>query len=456
MKTFEEMGLNHGLVSALNRQNITSPTEVQEKTVPLALSGKDVIVKSKTGSGKTLAFLIPVLNKDYSGHKAITLVLAPPRELALQISTVAEKTKPKDCWMATVYGGASMNVQMDALARNPRLIIGTPGRIIDLMKRNALHLGSINTVIIDEADTMLDMGFIDDVEYILSEIPQTRQVLLLSATMPEKVLKISKNYMKNPTILSIGDEDEVTVREIKHFYFIADGARKLEALLAYIDTHNPQKSIIFLRTKREANLIYYFLKKQGQDVMLMHGGLSQSKREHSLKNFRKGVRFLIATNVAARGIDVNDVTDIINFDIPDDPLVYVHRVGRSARMGKEGKAFSLVGHKQKGMVDEIKYMARINMTQLTLDTFRYKDVVSKFFAESKDRNYTDEEEPHHGQGRRFSGNRGSYGGGRSGGSRGGRFGNRRHFGREGDHGRSSGRDDRDHRSGSTRRFRPFR
>ncbi len=452
MKTFEEMGLNHELVSALKRQNITSPTDVQEKTMPVVLSGKDVIVRSKTGSGKTLAFLIPVLNKDYSGHKSTTLVLAPTRELALQISTVAEKIKPRDCWMATVYGGASMNVQMDALARNPRLIIGTPGRIIDLMKRNALHPHDISTVIIDEADTMLDMGFIEDVEYILSEVSQQRQTMLLSATMPDRVLKISRNYMKNPVALNIGDEDEVTVKQIKHSYFIADGSRKLEALLSYIELSNPRKCIIFLRTKHEANLIHEFLRKQGFDTMLMHGGLTQSKREHSLKTFRKGARFLIATNVAARGIDVNDITDIINFDIPDDPLIYVHRVGRSARMGKEGKAFSLVGNKQRNLIEEIKYIAKIEISPLNLNTFKYRDVVAKFFAENRANRHGDRFDDR----QRSGSGGGGYHGHNSGSFSNHQGGNKRYRGnyRHGRSERDSG-DDRRSSSGATRRFRPF-
>lgn len=440
MKTFEEIGLSHELVAALKRQNIISPTEVQEQAVPIALSGKDIIVRSKTGSGKTLAFLIPILNKAYSGDRSMSLVLAPTRELALQIASVAEKTRPRDFGVVTVYGGASINVQMDVLARKPRLVIGTPGRIIDLMKRGALHLNAMKMVIIDEADTMLDMGFIDDVEYILSEIPRERQTLLLSATMPEKVLKIANNYMREPNILAVGDEDEVTVRQIKHFYFIADGSRKLEALLAYIHTNNPRKAIIFLRTQREANLIFNFLKKQGLDVMLMHGGLTQAKREHSLKNFRKGVRFLIATNVAARGIDVDDITDIINFDIPDDPFIYVHRVGRSARMGKEGKAFSLVGFKQKSLIDDIKYTAKISMSQLSLNTFQYKDVVAKFFAENRERRYG----AHFGGGR-FGGHRGDFR------NRGGGVPHHRDYGH-----RRYRQEDDNSGSGSTRRFRPFR
>ncbi len=452
MKTFEEMGLSHELVAALKRQNMTSPTEVQEQAVPLALSGRDVIVRSKTGSGKTLAFLIPILNKAYSGDRSTVLVLAPTRELALQIATVAEKIRPREYGVATVYGGASINVQIDMLSRRPRLVIGTPGRIIDLMKRGALRLNAMNAVIIDEADTMLDMGFIDDVEYILSEIPRERQTLLLSATMPEKVLKISKNYMRDPQLLTVGDEDEITVRQIKHFYFVADGARKLEALLSYIESQNPKKSIIFLRTQREADLIHAFLRKQGYDVMLMHGGLTQSKREHSLKNFRKGVRFLIATNVAARGIDVNDVTDIINFDVPDDPFIYVHRVGRSARMGKEGKAFSLVGFKQKSMIEEIKYVAKVDLHQLNLNTFKYKDVVAKFFAESREHRHGSR----FGGDRRFGRDRRDFHGGQGGG-RGGGHGGGRPFRRDRGHDRQHGHEGQGHGSGSgsTRRFRPF-
>ncbi len=416
------MSLNGELVHALKRQNITSPTEVQEKSIPLAITGKDMIVRSKTGSGKTLAFLLPIMNRAYSGDDSTTLILAPTRELALQISGVANKIRATDYWTATVYGGASMNVQMNELSRNPQMIIGTPGRVIDMMKRHSIHPDSINTIVIDEADTMLDMGFIEDVEYILSEAQNKKQIMLFSATMPDRVLKIARNYMTDPKTLKVGNEEEVTVHEIKHTFFIADGSRKLEALLAYINTQNPKKAIVFLRTKHEADLIYHFLHKKGHDVMLMHGGLTQAKRENSLHHFRKGVRFLIATNVAARGIDVNDITDIINFDIPDDPLLYVHRVGRSARMGKEGRAFNLVGNKQKSMVSEIEYIAKIKMHPIQLDTFKYRDEVAKFFAEERERRNSGEPR----EGERRGGFR-PHGGGfhdRRGGG-GGRFGDRR-------------------------------
>lgn len=394
------MSLNATFVDVLKRNGMTSPTEVQQKAVPLLLSGKDVIVRSKTGSGKTLAFLIPTLNRAYSNHKGITLVLAPTRELALQISTVAEKLKPRGFGIATVYGGASMNVQIDALSRNPRLIIGTPGRIIDLIKREALYLYEISTVVIDEADTMLDMGFIEDVEYILSETPKEKQALLFSATMPDKIIKISHNYMNQPIMLKVGEDEGLTVKKIKHLYFVADGSRKLEALLAYINEQNPKKAIVFLKTKREANLIHHFLRKNNFDAMLLHGGLTQSKRENSLSNFRKGVRFLIATNVAARGIDVNDITDVINFDVPDDPYVYVHRVGRSARMGKDGNAFTIVNRQEKNIIEDIKYVAKININLINLDTYSYKDLVANFLIEEKSRSSFRDERG----GRRFGSN----------------------------------------------------
>ena len=455
MSGFEELSLNATFVDVLKRNGIISPTEVQQKAVPLLLSGKDVIVRSKTGSGKTLAFLMPALSRAYSNQKGTTLVLAPTRELALQISTVAEKLKPRGFGIATVYGGASMNVQIDALSRNPRLIIGTPGRIIDLIKRNALYLYEISTVVIDEADTMLDMGFIEDVEYILSETPKNRQALLFSATMPDKIVKISHNYMHEPIILKIGEDEGLTVKKIKHLYFIADGSRKLEALLAYINEHNPKKAVVFLKTKREANLIHHFLRKNNFDAMLLHGGLTQSKREQSLSNFRKGVRFLIATNVAARGIDVNDITDVINFDVPDDPFVYVHRVGRSARMGKEGKAFTIVNRQEKNIIEDIKYVAKINIELINLDTYSYKDIVMNFLKDERSNR------EHFGDdrgGRRFGGNRGHERGGfrREGSS------SREGYNREGrndqrrsSHGNFRKRRSNDESNSYGRKFKPF-
>ncbi len=374
---FEELGVKPELAAALRRLNITEPTDVQREAIPPLLRGKDVIVRAKTGTGKTLAFLLPIL-QNLAGTpergRAHVLILAPTRELALQTAETAAKVAGRSLNIVTVYGGASINVQMDRLDRGADIVVGTPGRVIDLMDRGALNFDAVKFLVLDEADIMLDMGFIDDVEYILARTPDTKQSMLCSATMPSRILEISKRHMHDAHYVSVGEEEDITVKTIKHMYSIAHGVMKFHMLLAYIEAYKPAKAIIFLQTQREADLVHDFLGKQGFDVILMHGGLTQASREQALSRFKQSGRFLIATNVAARGLDIKDITDIINFDVPDSPYVYVHRVGRSARMGKNGRAFTIVSRDQLGLVKEIEYDANIKLDKIFLDTKAYEHI----------------------------------------------------------------------------------
>jgi len=380
LKEFKELQLKPELVSALANIGFTTMTEVQEASIPVALSGKDMIVRAKTGTGKTGAFMVPILQTMQRERVTNALIIAPTRELALQITEMIEKvSRPLGYSIVTVYGGASINVQLSLLRRGANIVVGTPGRIIDLMERGALDLGHIRFLVLDEADTMLDMGFIEDVEYIISRSPFERQTMLFSATMPKGVVDVARHHMKDDfkTII-VGKEEELTVNTITHNYFFAKGKMKYAALLAYIKQYNPQKTIIFSRTKHDANVIHMILRKQGYNAMLMHGGLTQAKREKSLDSFRLGAQFMIATNVASRGLDIDNVTDIINFDAPEDPHVYVHRVGRSARMGRDGRAFTIVGYDEKGLIRAIEYDANVRMQQIELkvDDFMNLDVLN--------------------------------------------------------------------------------
>ncbi len=377
------MGLGDDIVESLSRIRITEPTEVQSESIPVIFSGKDTIIRAKTGTGKTLAFLLPCIQKikqKKEWKRPHMLVLAPTRELALQTSKVASDLIDRNR-VVTVYGGSSMNVQIDALRNGADIVVGTPGRIIDLVDRGALKLDSIEYVVMDEADIMLDMGFIDDVEYILNKTPQKKQAIMLSATIPKEVLEMSKRHMRHPEFISVGSEEEITVSSIKHMYSIARGTQKFHMLLSYIERYKPQKCIIFLQTKRESEILHNFLVKQGIDAILMHGGLTQARRTRSLGKFRHGVRFLIATNVAARGLDIDDISDIINFDIPDTPNTYVHRVGRSARMGKDGRAFSIISKEQIGIVRDIEFEANIKMEKVFLDTKAYEHIPVSFHVD---------------------------------------------------------------------------
>ena len=380
MKEFKELNLKHELLEAIRQMNFLQMTEVQEQAIPVVLQHKDLVVRSKTGSGKTVAFLVPIMQMVEPGRQTQAIVIVPTRELAVQVSTVAQKLIGRSRIRVTVvYGGASINMQMQSLSRGSEIVIGTPGRILDLIDRGALMLDKIRFFVLDEADLMLDMGFIDDIKQIMSMAPREKQTILLSATMPRPISEISRNYMHNDSVrLTIGEEEDLTVTTITHGYFIANGKMKFSALMAYIDKFNPKKCIIFTSTQRESEFVHRFLMQQKLDAIVMHGGLSQAQRERALHEFKVHSRFLISTNLASRGLDIPDITDIINFDAPEDPHIYVHRVGRSARMGKNGRAFTMFGFDQKGLMKDTQMVANIDMTPLDLDVEKYMNIELPF------------------------------------------------------------------------------
>ncbi len=416
MKTFSEMGINERLVASLTSINFVTPTEVQEIAIPKIMEGKDLVVRSKTGTGKTGAFLVPILNNAKAHETLYALIIVPTRELALQVSSVAEKLgRPLGIRTTTIYGGASINVQVQNLRNGTNIVVGTPGRILDLIERGALNLSSVRYLVLDEADVMLDMGFIDDVELIMSRVPTTRQTLLFSATIPREIQYVANRHMNsNKESIIVGEEEKLTVDTITHKYVIVGNNQKFATLLAYIDEYKPNKAIVFTNTKYEADKVYDLLRNSGRSAILMHGGLTQAKREHSLGMFRGDTQFLIATNLASRGLDIAGITDIINFDVPDVPNIYVHRVGRTARMGNAGRAFTIFTQFQKNVIPEIEYKANIKMERINLDIERYEQEARNALGNSyRERRYEERES-------RGSSFRGGYG--RS------RFGNRRDFG----------------------------
>jgi ATP-dependent RNA helicase DeaD len=366
---FREMNLKPELVESLNRVGFVSATEVQERAIPELMRGKNLIVRAKTGTGKTAAFLIPILQATNGARATEAIIIVPTRELALQITNFAQQIgRPLHVNTIAVYGGASINAQLGALRLSPEILVGTPGRILDLLKRGALNLDRVKYLVLDEADIMLDMGFIDDVERIISRIPRTRQTMLFSATISNQVARIAEKYSNSATErIVIGKEEEPVVQTIKHLYTMVPFRLKYSCLLAYIKEYAPKKAIIFARTKFEANSINRVLLSQNYNVILMHGGLTQSAREKALASFRNGAQFLIATNIASRGLDIPDISDIINFGAPDDPRVYVHRVGRSARMGKEGRAATIADLEQKNALLDIEDEANITLHEIKLD-----------------------------------------------------------------------------------------
>lgn len=433
MQEFSHMNLKSELTESLKKMGFINPTEVQAQAIPVVLQGKDVVVRAKTGTGKTGAFTIPIVQMmDPRQRHPTALVIVPTRELAVQVSSVATKiSSPLGFRTATVYGGASMNVQIEAIRRGASIVVGTPGRLIDLIDRGALDLRNIRFVVLDEADTMLDMGFIEDVEYIVSHTPQDKQMMMFSATMPHKIALIAEHHMKHDKEkITVGKEEEITALGIKHYYTIANGAAKFDMLIGYIKQYNPKKGIIFTSTQRSAELLHRVLQGEGFDAILMHGGLTQSMRERSLGSFKAGTQFMISTNIAARGLDIKDVTDIINFDAPEDPSVYVHRVGRSARMDKQGKAFTMFSVPQKYLVEVIKRTANIEMEQIQIDHTMIKRIDLKKYLDQRSHGGFHGRDGGRDRGR-FGGHGGGYRGGRGGGDRGDRGGYGGHGGHEG-------------------------
>ncbi len=373
---FKDMNLKPELVESLRKVGFITATEVQEKTIPELIKGKNLVIRAKTGTGKTAAFLIPIMQA-FSGARATeAIIIVPTRELALQIVSFAQQVgRPLRINTVPVYGGSSIAVQMNALRQSPEIIVGTPGRLMDLIKRGVLDLSRIKYLVLDEADIMLDMGFIDDVESIIARTPRTKQTMLFSATISSQVVRIAERHSEGGTErIIIGKEEESVVQTIKHIYAMVPFRVKYSALLAYIKEYAPKKAIIFARTKFEANSINRVLLSQHYNAILMHGGLTQSARERSLASFRSGAQFLIATNIASRGLDIADVTDIINFGAPDDPRVYLHRVGRSARMGKEGRAMTIADSEQKRALRDIENEANIMFHEIKLNTTPFENL----------------------------------------------------------------------------------
>lgn len=412
MKDFKELNLKHELLEALHLMNFNNMTEVQEQAIPVVMEHKDLIVRAKTGSGKTGAFLIPIFQMtDPRGHPQ-AIVIVPTRELALQVSGVAQKFGHRmRLRPVVVYGGASINAQVQELRRGADLIVGTPGRILDLVERGALNLSRIRMFVLDEADLMLDMGFIEDIERIMALAPRDKQTMLFSATMPREISDIARRHMKHDAIkLTVGAEEDLTVTTITHYFYMANGRTKFAALMAYIDRFKPKKCIIFTSTQRESEFVHRFLEERKLDAIVMHGGLTQARRESSLQAFKHHATFLISTNLASRGLDIPDISDIINFDAPDDPRVYVHRVGRSARMGKDGRAFTIYGFDQKGLMQDTSIIANVKMNHVDLDINKFKDIQLPF-AQREHRDFRGRGGEGRGRGGYGGGYRGGHGGG---------------------------------------------
>ena len=367
MNLFSESNLSPDIIKAVGELGYESPTEIQKQTIPFILSDiRDLIALAQTGTGKTAAFSLPILDMiDDTSRKIQLLVLAPTRELALQIAKDIKNYSKylPNVKTTAVYGGSSITEQIRNLREKPQIIVGTPGRVIDLINRKALDFSQIHWLVLDEADEMLSMGFKDDLETILSETPETKQTLLFSATMNKEVERISKNYLTNPHRISVGSINAVK-KNIKHEYYVVNYRQKKEALKRLIDANPNQYSIIFCRTKMETQDVADFLMQNGYAADALHGDLSQTQRDTVMKKFRlKNIDILVATDVAARGLDVNSLTHVIHYSLPDDPEVFVHRSGRTGRAGKDGISMALIKPEETRKLSQIKSQTKIEIVE---------------------------------------------------------------------------------------------
>lgn len=365
MVGFNILGVSQELCEALRQTGITMPTEVQRQSIPTAMQGRDMVVQAQTGTGKTLAFLLPILEAIKPQASAVqALIIAPTRELAIQITRVAEKLAPiKGVRVLSIYGGQAIERQEKKLERDPHIIIGTPGRILDQIGRKNLSLSAVCQVVLDEADQMLHLGFLDDVERLIERTSPKRQMLFFSATMPQPIRDLSACYMKRPVQLEIAGE-QVTLTNIHQRVITISEDRKLDKLCSLINESQPYLAIVFCHTKARAEMVGDALLQRGYAVDTLHGDLSQAKRLQVMRNFsRAKLQILVATDIAARGLDVEGVTHVFNYDIPRDTESYIHRIGRTGRAGQLGEAVTFVNDRQRYYLGKIEQNIKQTLTK---------------------------------------------------------------------------------------------
>ncbi|MBB1287153.1 DEAD/DEAH box helicase [Flavisolibacter sp. BT320] len=381
MALFSELGLNEQLLASVEELGFTEPTTIQEKAIPVLLSGtKDFIGLAQTGTGKTAAFGLPLLQLiDTSKKYPQALVICPTRELCMQIVNEVENFKKhsKGIHLVAVYGGTSISQQIRDIRRGVQIVVATPGRLIDLIERKAINLEEISYVVLDEADEMLNMGFQEDIETILQNTPKRESTWLFSATMPPEIRGVSKRYMKEPVEITVGKKNTAS-KNIDHQFVVTQAQHRYEVLKRLIDFNPGMYGIIFTRTKADAQEITEKLTREGYDIEALHGDLSQQQRNKVMDEFRdKTLQLLIATDVAARGIDVSGITHVINFELPDDMEVYTHRSGRTGRAGKTGVCISIVHTREVRRIRDIERMAQVQFHKLEVPSG--KDVCRKQF-----------------------------------------------------------------------------
>jgi ATP-dependent RNA helicase DeaD len=374
---FEELGLSQPTLKAIAELGYEEPTPIQARTITLMLNGTDVIAQAQTGTGKTAAFALPIIEKlQKDVRRPQALVLTPTRELAMQVAEAFHSYgKHHRIAVLPVYGGQPIERQLRALDRGVQIVVGTPGRLLDHIRRGTMQLDQVRTVVLDEADEMLDMGFIEDIEAILQTTPADRQTALFSATMPAPIANLAKRYMRDPQRITVQAE-QMTVPQIRQVYYEVGGRDKFEVLARILDFETPSSAIIFCRTKSEVDSLGERLTARAFPADTLHGDLSQVQRDRVMARFRSGqAELLVATDVAARGLDVEHVSHVINYDMPLDPEIYVHRIGRTGRAGRAGTAVTLVTPRERRLLRIIERSTGAPIQRLRLPTI--SDVVAR-------------------------------------------------------------------------------
>ncbi|MFA4885867.1 MAG: DEAD/DEAH box helicase [Desulfotomaculaceae bacterium] len=355
--SFGELKINRRVAQAIADMGFEEPTPIQQLTVPILQEGRDVIGQAQTGTGKTAAFGIPIVEKVNTQQGVQALIVTPTRELAIQVAEeISRIGKYRRVRTLPIYGGQPIDRQIKGLRQGVQVVIGTPGRLLDHLNRKTLRLDNVKIVVLDEADEMLDMGFVEDIESILLTVPQTRQTMLFSATIPEEIKRLSRKYLKEPEFITVSKHN-LTVPLIEQVYYETREHNKLEDLCRILDSISVTLSIIFCRTKRGVDELVAGLQARGYPAAALHGDLSQYQRNHVMRQFKTGqIDYLVATDVAARGLDIENVSHVFNYDVPQDPEFYIHRIGRTGRAGKSGVAVTLVSprdYKQLKLIENL-------------------------------------------------------------------------------------------------------
>ncbi len=365
MTTFEELGIKKSIIDGLKEIGFEAPFPIQEATIPVLLAGRDVIGQAHTGTGKTAAYAISMLQGIEPNKTIQGLILAPTRELAVQITTEFKKfAKHTGIKTVAIYGGQGIGVQLQALRHGVEIVVATPGRLIDHLKQGSLELNNVRYTVLDEADTMLDMGFIDDIRFILELTPVNKIMSLFSATMPPEILRLAEDYLNNPKQFLL-DADDLSGEGIDQSFLVLKDREKMHFLTRFINENKKGQTVVFCSTKNRTRDVARALRQEGFNSVAIEGDMSQHRREQSMSQFRRGqADILVATDVAARGIDVPQVALVVNYDVPNQEMVYFHRIGRTARAGAQGRAITLVSYSSIGDFNLIKQQIKVSMTDL--------------------------------------------------------------------------------------------